>query len=133
MDVVLKIKTKDEDMDEVGHVNNIKYVSYLEQARKKWYEYAGIPFDEMQKRNIGTVILKLDIMFLKEARLGDTLEVITKPIKIGNKSFVLKQDIYNQRNELLTEATVTSVMFDTAARESIKVLDEIACQFESKE
>jgi len=128
-EIVTEIIVKEDHIDPIGHVNNIKFVSFLEDARGEWYRRAGISYEEMRRRKIGTVILKLDIMFLKEARLGDTLKIITCPKKLGTKSFVFEQKIYNQSEELITEVTVTSVMFDTNLRKSMPVVDEIAQNF----
>lgn len=129
MENLTEIIIKEDHIDPIGHVNNIKFVSFLEDARGAWYMKAGISYEEMRRKKIGTVILKLDIMFLKEARLGDTLIIITHPKKLGTKSFVFEQKIYNQLEELITEATVTSVMFDTNLRKSIPVVNEIAQNF----
>jgi YbgC/YbaW family acyl-CoA thioester hydrolase len=125
----LKVEPKNDDIDMIGHINNVKYAFYLEKGRKKWYADAGFTVEEKINRKIGTVVKRLEIIFLKEARFGDRLEIVTKPQKLGNTSFVLKQEIYNQYKELLTEATVTLVTFDLVKRKSIPVVDEIACHF----
>jgi YbgC/YbaW family acyl-CoA thioester hydrolase len=129
LETVTKIEVTEKDIDSLGHVNNSIYVSYLGIARMDWYRETGLSFEEKQKRNLGSVIRKLEINFLKESRLGDVLKVITRPLRIGNKSFLLKQDIYNQNNEHLTDVTVTAVMFDTINRKSIRVVEEIARHF----
>ncbi|WP_044894374.1 acyl-CoA thioesterase [Bacillus alveayuensis] len=129
LETVTEIKVKPEDIDELGHVNNKVYVAYLEKAREHWYSEAGLPFAVMKKRNLGTVVLKLDVFFKKEARLGDILKVKTRPIRLGTKSFVLEQIIFNEANEAITEATITNVMFDTTVRKSTTVADEIARHF----
>ncbi|WP_078428363.1 acyl-CoA thioesterase [Alkalihalobacterium alkalinitrilicum] len=128
METITNIEVKPSDIDVLGHVNNSVYVSYLEKGRTDWYEKAGFTFNENQ--TIGTVIIRLDILYLKEVRLGDSLKVITIPIRLGNKSYVMKQNIFNQRDEHVSEATVTSVMFDTVTRKSVKVTNEIARCFE---
>ncbi|RBW68562.1 acyl-CoA thioesterase [Bacillus taeanensis] len=129
LETVTKIDVMEKDIDGLEHVNNSIYVSYFGIARKEWYREAGLLFEEKQERNIGTVIRKLEVNFLKEARLGDSLKIITRPLRLGNKSFLLKQDIYNQNDEHLTDTTVTVVMFDTINRKSIKVVEEIAHHF----
>ncbi|MBD1382929.1 acyl-CoA thioesterase [Metabacillus arenae] len=129
LETVTKIDVMEKDIDGLDHVNNSIYVSYFGIARKEWYREAGLSFEEKQKRNIGTVIRKLEINFLKESRLGDSLKIITRPLQLGNKSFLLKQNIYNQNDEHLTDITVTVVMFDTINRKSIKVVEEIARHF----
>jgi acyl-CoA thioesterase FadM len=78
---------------------------------------------------IGTVVLKMEVLYLKEAKLGDHLKIITRPEYLGNTSFVLKQDIYNQFDEHITDAKVTMVMFDTVLRKGIRVINQIAQYF----
>jgi YbgC/YbaW family acyl-CoA thioester hydrolase len=129
VETMTKIKVKQEDIDELGHVNNSIYVSYLEDARSHWYSEAGISFDEMRERSLSTVVLRLDILYIKEARLGDLLRIKTTPVRLGNKSFVFEQVIFNHSGDIISESTVTNVMFDRLARNSIPVVDEIACQF----
>lgn len=118
-----------EDIDELEHVNNKVYVGYLEDARGDWYAQAGFSFDMMRKHNLGTVVIKLTITFLKEAVLGERLKVKTVPVRLGNTSFDLKQEIYNVAGEKVTDALVTSVMFDRKERKSVPVVSEIARQF----
>lgn len=126
MKTIIEIIVCSDDIDDLDHVNNSVYVSYLERGRSDWYSKAGISFESMRTRGIGTVVLRLDILYLKEAVLGDVLKVSTIPIKIGNKSFVFKQEIYNQHEELITEATITNVMLDRQTRKSTAVASEIA-------
>jgi YbgC/YbaW family acyl-CoA thioester hydrolase len=129
VEILYEMKVAEEDLDAIGHVNNVRFVACLEDARGEWYKRAGISYEDMRNRKVGTVILKMDIIFLKEARLGDTLKFMTIPKKLGNKSFVLQQYIYNQSDELITETSVTSVMFDLLSRKSISVVEEIASNF----
>ena len=120
---------KEEDIDKMDHVNNCMYVIYLEKARKHWYQQAGASKDYLQQRNLGTAVLKLDVLFRKEARLGEQLIIRTKPDYLGNTSFVLKQTIINRDGELITEAIVTNVMFDRLKRNSTRVVKEISRWF----
>lgn len=133
MIITTEIKVLEDVIDEVGHVNNSVYVKYLENAREEWYKNAtGLTFSDMGKFNFATVVVRLDIIFKKEAVLGDTLTIHTIPKKIGTKSFVFQQEIYNQQEELLTDATVTNVMFDTLERKSIPVITDIKKNFNNK-
>lgn len=78
---------------------------------------------------MAVVILKLDIQYRKEARLGDPLTIKTTPQKLGTKSFSLKQAIYNDKNEMMTESTCLFVMLNTETRKSMAVADQIAQHF----
>lgn len=120
----------DEDIDELGHVNNVMYVRYLERARQDWYKKAiGMSFKELNEKGLGTVLIHLDVTFKKEALLDEKLTIYTKPIKIGTKSFTYKQEIYNEKDEMITEAQATLVMFDRIKRVGIPVIEEIARHF----
>lgn len=129
METIFTLQTQKEDIDSLGHVNNGRYVKFLEDARVNWYEKCGLSLKDFQEMSIGTVVLKMEVLYLKEATLGDHLKVITRPEYLGNTSFVLKQDIYNQFDEHITDAKVTMVMFDTLLRKSIKVIDQFAQYF----
>ncbi|WP_042463188.1 acyl-CoA thioesterase [Neobacillus dielmonensis] len=120
------IKVAPDDIDQLGHVNYLKYILFLERAVGDWYRQTGVDFKELRKQDLGTVVLKFDITYLKEARLGDTLTVTTTLMNVGNKSFTVKQEIYNQDNILITEATKSFVMFNTATRKGVPVIEEIA-------
>ncbi|MGG1400656.1 acyl-CoA thioesterase [Bacillus salipaludis] len=129
MEHLTEINIIEDYLDPIGHVNNVKLMSFLEDARRQWYKKAGISYEEMRKMKVGTVILRMDIMFLKETFIGDRLKIITQPQKLGTKSFVFQQKIYNQVEELVLEATVTCVMLDTTIRKSMPVVDQIARHF----
>src|SRR4051812_42089936 len=126
LETVTKIDVTENDIDDLGHVNNNIYGYYFMKARKEWIQEAGLLYNQ----NIGAVVRKLEINFLKESRLGDSLKVITRPICLGNKSFLLKQDIYNQNDVHITDATVTLVMFDLINRKSINIEEKFRCYFE---
>ncbi|MBU8907657.1 acyl-CoA thioesterase [Desertibacillus haloalkaliphilus] len=125
METITDIAVREEEIDQLGHVNNKVYVSYFESGRGQWFSKAGLSFDDMSEKKIGTVVVRLDINFKKEARLGEHLRVKTTPIKMGNRSFEFKQVILNESDEVITEAKVITVMFDLATRKSTVVADEI--------
>lgn len=129
MQTTYEIRVMEEDIDSLGHVNYNKYISFSERAMGDWHEKIGLNWEEMARRKMGTVVVNINISYIKEARLGEVLKVITIPEKLGTKSFVITQEIYNQRNERITEITKKFVMFDISKREGIVVIDEIARNF----
>ncbi|MEH7114939.1 acyl-CoA thioesterase [Neobacillus niacini] len=119
------------DIDDLDHLNNSRSIVYLQHARTNWYENLGLPVEEMMNRNVGTVVVKLEVNYFKEARLNERLTVHTSPLRIGNKSFVLKQVISNEEGKIITESTVTLVTVDLITRKSILVVEEIVSKFEN--
>lgn len=129
METTTEIRVKEEDIDGLGHVNYNRYIAFSEEAIGDWFSKAGMDWRKMSVRKIGSVVVNLNVSYIKEARLGDVLKVVTTPGKLGNKSFVMKQNIYNQNEELITEFTKKFVMFDISSRKGIVVVDEIAQHF----
>jgi YbgC/YbaW family acyl-CoA thioester hydrolase len=129
MQTTTEIIVQEEDLDFLGHVNYNNYISYLEVGVGDWYNGVGVSYDYFAENKLGTVLVKLEVSYLKEARLGDVLRVVTIPIKVGTKSFVMKQEIYNQRDELITGSTKIFVMFDISTRKSTPVIEQIRSGF----
>ncbi|WP_413299875.1 thioesterase family protein [Bacillus sp. 1P10SD] len=124
------IEVKNSDLDDLEHVNNSVYLTYLEAAREEWYKKAaGMTFQDMLEMNLGTVLIKLEILFKKEAVLGDHLEITTTPKKIGKTSFEFHQLILNQHREIVAEANVLNVMINLSTRKSVPVVRNIAANF----
>lgn len=130
MNTSLDIKVQETDIDEIGHVNYMNYISFSEKGIGDWYKKAGVPLTDLLQKNIGTVLLKFDILYLAEARAGDTLTIHTIPVRLGTKSFEFKQELYNQAGILTTECNKTFVMFDLITRKSIPVESNIVAHFD---
>lgn len=130
MKTIKEIIVEEKDIDGLNHVNNSVYLNYLEHGREDWYiKNAGYSYEDFHEANLGTVVLRIDILYRKEALLHDRLRVITIPKKLGNTSYVFEQEIINDKDELICEATVTKVQIDFTTRKSRPVIEEIASKF----
>ena len=123
---ILNIVVEEDDIDVLQHMNNMVYIKYLEKARLAWYEQIGERFQTILDRGYGTVVRNLNISYIKEARLGDKLQIKTIPLSIGNSSFVMKQWIYNEHDEVITEAEAVIVLIDLHKRAKTPIPAELA-------
>ncbi|WP_019533298.1 acyl-CoA thioesterase [Paenibacillus ginsengihumi] len=130
MEVKLEIIVRSTEIDVNGHVNNAKYLEYLEWGREEWYETAGLPYDAFTQMGVQTVTVNININYRKECRQGDRLTIVTHPGRIGRSSYVLKQQIVNERGELCADAEVTSVALDIETRKSREVPQALRRWFE---
>lgn len=131
MEVKLEIIVRSTEIDVNGHVNNAKYLEYLEWGREEWYETAGLPYDAFTQMGVQTVTVNININYRKECRQGDRLTIVTRPERIGRTSYVLSQRIVNERGELCADAEVTSVALDIGTRKSREVPEVLRHWFES--
>src|SRR5690606_30568003 len=113
------------DLDELGHMNYLRYIKIFEIARFGWFEQIGLRFENLLEEQLGPVLLKLETEYSKEVRLGDTVEIRSHLIRVGTKSFTLKQTMLHEGQ---TSATTTAIMaiMDLQKRKAIPVPDEIA-------
>jgi acyl-CoA thioester hydrolase len=81
------------DMDAFGHVNNVVYLRYLEQARVEWMftnaERAGIP-----QFSLGTVVARHEIEYRRPlVYRSDPVRVETWVTRINNASFTVAYEV----------------------------------------
>jgi thioesterase-3 len=126
METSLEIVVRPTEIDVNGHVNNAKYVEYLEWGREEWYERNGLPYERLFELGAVTVTVNLNLNFRKECRQGEVLIILTRPERLGRTSFALRQEIRKRTGEVAADAVVTIVTIDPATRTSRPVPDELA-------
>ena len=75
------------DMDSYGHVNNILYMQYLEEARIAWLERAGVA---MTNAPLGPVVLQTQHTYLQPVVHPATVVVEPFAGTLGRSSLVLE-------------------------------------------
>ncbi len=69
-----QITVKEEDLDELNHVNNVRYVQWVQDiAKAHWLDYAS---DEIRNQNFW-VLLSHNIEYKGAALLGDVIQLKT--------------------------------------------------------
>lgn len=89
------IQIRFNDIDLLGHVNNSIYQSFFDAAR---FEYFNDVLNVVRFHNHEWVVLAtISIDYIQPITLRETVEVATKVISIGNKSFVMIQELIANR------------------------------------
>jgi len=104
------------DSDAFGHLSNIAFSLYAEQARVDF-------FYNMIKQSNNLILAHIDLDFLKQADLSDKIYVETSVIKIGNTSITIKQDIF-ANDSVACSAKSVIVLFDYDKQRPMIVPDE---------
>lgn len=121
------------EVDTIGHLNNAKYLEYMEWGRFDWIITAGLSLEELHRRGILPVVVNINVNYRKELRMGDEVKIVSKPVKYGSKSFVVRHELFNAKGELVCDADVTMVMIDAKARKTTDLPEEILSAFTSTE
>ncbi|WNC15791.1 thioesterase family protein [Brevibacillus brevis] len=121
----IEFTVRSTDLDFIGHVNNAKYLDYMEWARFDWIWQTGLTLDELQRRAIMPVVVNININYRKELRIREQVTARTTAVKVGGKSFVIKHELFNQAQQLAADADVTMVMIDVHTRQSTAIPVEL--------
>ena len=103
-------------LDVYGHVNNARYLEFLEEGR--WTMFDGkIDLDEWRRNGRSFYVVNININYNKAAVLGDFIEVVSKVIKFGNKSGKISQKIILANTDTVcVDAEVTFAIVDDSGK-----------------
>jgi acyl-CoA thioester hydrolase len=115
------IEVRYNDIDAQGHVNNARYLTYLETARTGYLRHLGL-WDGRSFMDIGTIVGDIHIRYLAPVDLTQQIQVDMSIVKIGNKSFTIAYQIVDTITGSV-KATAESIMiaFDYHLQSSVPV------------
>ncbi|WP_165226075.1 acyl-CoA thioesterase [Aquisphaera insulae] len=131
MENSLPIVVRPTEIDVNGHVNNAKFVEYLEWGREEWYDRSGLTYDRLDAMGAQTVTVNLNLNYRKECRQGENLTIVTRPERLGRTSFAFHQEVRKADGTVAADAIVTLVTIDPASRKPRPVPDELAAALKS--
>lgn len=112
------------DLDPQGHVNNAKFLTYMEQGRvfylKQLKLWEGGSFMDM-----GIILADVQLTFHKAIQFGDPVRVGVRITRIGNKSMTSEYRLEGARDDSIF-ATGTSVLvaYDYHLKHSVAIPEE---------
>lgn len=114
------------ELDSFGHTNHAVYLNYLEFGRFNALADAGFPYQELVGRGWGVYVVRVEVDYVKEARLGQRLRIRTWAESFKRTSMVLAQVIHLDGDEpaLVARAKVTAV-YVGKDRRTMRVPEEI--------
>jgi acyl-CoA thioester hydrolase len=117
------------DMDALGHMNNVAYFRYFEQARISWFDSLGIGY---QAGSEGPVLGTINCRFVKPAVYPVTFAVSTYVGKPGGKSFVMFHELLDKADPscVFAECLATMVWIDVSQGSSRPLPDWMRAQIQ---
>ena len=121
----IEIKVRGYHLDIYSHVNNARYLEFLEEGRWAAFENMGDVKDILSKGYALTVV-NINISYISSATAGDILLLKTDLVKTGTKSITVSQKIFKKEGmEPVIDAVVTFVLVDTKTGKSVTLNDRI--------
>lgn len=122
----IQITVRGYHLDLYGHVNNARYLEFLEEARWSMLD-DRIDLADWQSRNLALTIVRIDINYRRAATLGDILAIRSALSKVGRKSATVHQEVFlNDTETLIADADVTVVVVDTRTGKALPFEGDIA-------
>jgi acyl-CoA thioester hydrolase len=113
------------DMDAMGHVNNIVYFRYMEQARISWFE-SLLPSREAAWKSHGIVIANASCNFRRALAYPGTVEVKVFTGKPGGSSVPTYYELrLDDDPDPYADGAATVVFVDVESQKPIRIPDKL--------
>lgn len=112
------------DLDPQWHVNNARFLTFLEHARMAYLMKLGL-FDGENFFDFNLIVADIHISYRAPIKLNQKVKVWIRTEKIGNKSFVFAYEIRDDESgQVLATAESIMVTYDYRQQKSIPVPSE---------
>ena len=114
----VRVAVRWQDIDALGHVNHVQFLTYLEEGRDAWLRDHGIRRDEY-------VVGRCSVHYRREI-LPDVaaVRVRTSAAEVGRSSLTTSQLMLDEDGNVLAEAEFALVLWDPRERRSRPLSDE---------
>jgi len=117
-----------DDIDALGHVNNAKYLTYIQEARFQWSYYQFV--SQGQEATLAEmVVAKAEVDFLVPIYEGGAFYNVNLWVEsIGNSSFVMGYEVVGDDGVVHAKVKTVQVAYSMATKKS-RPLSEIEREF----
>ncbi|EIE97750.1 acyl-CoA thioesterase [Saccharomonospora glauca] len=115
----VRIKVRHYELDSLGHVNHAVYHQYGEIARTELFDKAGGLEGELRQRGMAPVLLESHIVYRRELRAGDVVDVSCRTKFGDGKVFWMDSDIVKTDGTLSAEIRCTLGLMDLNLRKLV--------------
>lgn len=113
------IKVRGFHLDVYQHVNNARYLEFLEEARWEWLEEVEA-FHWLQEQKLAFVVVNININYRRPAVLGDVLTIDSAITQLNGKSGIIAQRVLLAGQEtVVADAALTFVCIDLRTQKAV--------------
>ena len=126
----IDIKVRGYHLDLFRHVNNARYLEFLEEARWSFLESHG-HLDLLETGGYAFAVVNININYRRAAGMGELLQVATRVKSIGSRSCVIHQLITLKGTPtVIADTDVTFVIVDTRTDKAVPLEGELRAALE---
>nr|WP_313066817.1 thioesterase family protein [uncultured Pantoea sp.] len=119
------IKVRGYHLDVYQHVNNARYLEFLEEARWQWLEEADA-FNWLIAQKLAFVVVNININYRRPAVLGDRLIIESEVSQLSGRSGIIAQRVLlAEDGTLVADAMLTFVCIDLRTQKAVPLEGEL--------
>ena len=125
MKTTVKIKIRGYHIDHFQHVNNARYLEFLEEGRWHYSEKNNL-ISILHQKGISHVTVNININYKRSAVVGEVLRIETSVIRKNRKSITMLQQVFlNDTDILIADAQVTNVFLHIKSGNVMRINEEL--------
>ena len=102
-----RTKTRWKDLDAFQHINNAVFLSYFEDARIALFDRWNL-----QPNGKSLIVAKIVVNYYKQLLHPSDFLIGQKVSRVGNTSFDIQSTMFNENDDVISDALITCVCFD---------------------
>lgn len=124
-----KVQLRFNDIDILGHLNNTVYFSLYDLGKAEYMVEAGLRKPGPGAPN--SVIADVHCTYIKPVHYGDDIYVTTCCSEVGDKHFVLEQEMIDGEGELRSKCRTVMVYIDASTGRATPIPQEFRDRIEA--
>ena len=108
------------ETDQMGIVHHSNYIRYFECGRNAMLKDMGLPMEKVEEAGVMMAVVAVECRYRTPARLGDTVKVVSLIDELPAAKVVIRSEIYNQNEALISTGSVTLGFIDAVTRRPIR-------------
>lgn len=121
--LVIPMEVEFHDLDAMGHVNNVRYFTFMEAARVTFFRHF---LDARRIRDLQMIAVEASCRFLSPALWGEVLLVRVWIPRVGNTSFDFQYEMTERETgRLVARGTTICVSWDYETESKMRVPEQV--------
>ena len=127
-----EVKVRFADCDPIGHLNNVKYLEYMLNAREDHVEQNyGFTYEQYTRETGCTwVTIQNEIAYLKEVKYNAKVQITSKTILVDDLTAVVELLMKDETGNVHSVFWLTVIYFNMKTRRAEKMPQETLDKFE---
>lgn len=89
------------ETDQMKIVHHSNYIRWFEEARMDYMEKLGMPYDEMEEREIISPVLAVEAEYLRMVHFGDTVSIYPRVKEYNGIKLALSYEVVDEKTGMV--------------------------------